>query len=44
MRILPVKRWRRVASWLLIGLVYAAILWVWVFPWVDRTFVNNPAV
>lgn len=22
----------------------AAILWFWVFPWVDRTFVNRPAV
>jgi hypothetical protein len=25
-------------------LAILAILWFWVFPWLDRTFVNRPAI
>jgi hypothetical protein len=25
-------------------LVAMALLWFWIFPWIDRTFVNRPAV
>lgn len=27
-----------------IALVVGVVLWIWVFPWVDRTFVNRPQV
>lgn len=27
---------------ILVGVI--AVLWFWVFPWIDRTFVNRPAV
>lgn len=25
-------------------LAVAFVLWIWVFPWLDRTFVNRPAI
>jgi hypothetical protein len=37
------KAWRRaVATAVVLGVM--AVLWFWVFPWADRTFVNRPAV
>jgi hypothetical protein len=44
MRILPRKRGLRIATFVAITLLYATILWIWVFPWLDRTFVNRPAL
>ncbi len=44
MRVLPQSRgWRRVifAAFVLVVMV---VLWFWVFPWVDRTYVNRPAI
>lgn len=43
-RILPRRRGARLAVWLALALAYAALMWVYVFPWVDRTFINQPAV
>jgi hypothetical protein len=43
MRIFPEHRGKRIAIKLALVLGYAAILWFWVFPWLDRTFVNRPA-
>jgi hypothetical protein len=44
MRILPESRRSRIALAVALALVYAAVLWFWVFPWLDRTFVNRPAL
>ena len=33
---------RAVVAAVVLGLM--AVLWFWVFPWADRTFVNRPAV
>lgn len=44
MRLLPQGRGRRIAVKVVLTLAYAAVLWVWVFPWLDRTFVNRPAL
>ena len=44
MRLLPAKRAPRIAAYLAVTLGYAAILWFWVFPWLDRTFINRPAL
>jgi len=44
MRIFPQHRGARIAIKLALVLGYAAILWFWVFPWLDRTFVNRPAL
>ncbi|MGH2795729.1 MAG: hypothetical protein ACRDKG_15660 [Actinomycetota bacterium] len=44
MRIFPKKRGPRIAIKLALALGYAASLWFWVFPWLDRTFVNRPAL
>jgi hypothetical protein len=44
MRILPRRRGPRIATFVAIVVVYATILWIWVFPWLDRTFVNRPAL
>lgn len=41
---LPRRRWARALVWLLAALAYAAVMWFWVFPWVDRTFVNRPTL
>lgn len=30
--------------WVAAALLYAAALWFFVFPWVDRTFVNRPTL
>ena len=38
------SKWLRRVLWLGIALGYMAVLWYFVFPWVDRTFVNRPAV
>jgi hypothetical protein len=37
------KRVRRIVV-LCAVLAAAAVLWFWVFPWIDRTYVNRPAV
>ena len=44
MKLLPRKRLPRFAIFLATTLGYAAILWYYVFPWLDRTFVNRPAL
>lgn len=44
MRIFPKNRGRRIVMKLAIVLGYAAILWYWVFPWLDRTYINRPAL
>lgn len=44
MKILPTKRLPRAASYAAVVVAYATILWFWVFPWLDRTFVNRPAL
>jgi hypothetical protein len=44
MRIFPQNRGARITIKLALVLGYAAILWFWVFPWLDRTFVNRPAL
>lgn len=41
---LPEGRWARVAFWTIVAAVYVALMWYVVFPWVDRTFVNRPAL
>lgn len=43
MRIFPQHRGKRIAVKLVLLLGYAAILWFWVFPWLDRTYINRPA-
>ena len=37
------SRWRWVV-YLAVVAVYVALMWYLVFPWVDRTFVNQPAL
>jgi hypothetical protein len=37
-------RWRRTLVIVLFLVLYGAALWYVVFPWVDRSFVNQPAV
>jgi hypothetical protein len=44
MRLLPAKRLPRLSIYLIATLGYAAILWYYVFPWLDRTFINRPAL
>jgi hypothetical protein len=44
MRLLPAKRAPRIVTYLALILGYAAILWFYLFPWLDRTFVNRPAL
>jgi quinol-cytochrome oxidoreductase complex cytochrome b subunit len=44
MSILPAKRGARIATYAVVILGYMAILWFYVFPWLDRTFVNRPAL
>jgi len=44
MSLLPSKRWQRVTTYVVVVLGYAAVLWLYVFPWLDRTFVNRPAL
>jgi hypothetical protein len=44
MRLLPAKRAPRITVYVVAILGYAAILWFWVFPYLDRTFVNRPAL
>jgi hypothetical protein len=38
------SRRRRTLVIVLLLVLYGAVLWYLVFPWVDRTFVNQPAV
>lgn len=38
------RRWPRRLFWLALAIGYAALLWYVVFPWIDRTFVNRPAL
>ena len=40
----PRKRAQRIAVKVALALVYATILWFWIFPWLDRAFVNRPAL
>lgn len=35
---------RRALVWVAIAVAYLALMWFIVFPWVDRTFVNRPAL
>lgn len=44
MRLLPESPGARVLAYAVLVLAALALLWFWVFPWVDRTFVNRPAV
>ncbi|MCA1830847.1 MAG: hypothetical protein LC663_04970 [Actinobacteria bacterium] len=43
-RVLPQNRWARLAVYLFFAIAYAAVMWFLVFPWIDRTFVNRPAL
>lgn len=43
-RVLPRRRAGRIAVYLLLAIGYVALMWFLVFPWVDRTFVNRPAL
>jgi len=43
-RIMPAKRWQRLLIWGVVAIGYTALMWFLVFPWVDRTFVNRPAL
>jgi hypothetical protein len=43
-RILPAGRGARIAVIVLAVLVALVLLYGWVFPWVDRTFVNRPQI
>lgn len=43
-RVLPRKRAGRIAVYLFLAIGYIALMWFLVFPWVDRTFVNRPAI
>jgi hypothetical protein len=43
-RVLPRKRGARVLVYLALTLGYVALMWFLIFPWVDRTFVNRPAI
>jgi hypothetical protein len=44
MRALPAKKGARRAVLAVVILAFMAVLWFWVFPWADRTFVNRPAI
>lgn len=44
MRLLPKARGPRVVVLTAAAFALVAVLWTWVFPWVDRTFVNRPAI
>ena len=44
MSILPARKGPRYAVYAAVVLAYATTLWIWVFPWLDRTFVNRPAL
>ncbi len=44
MRFLPESPGRRRLVVAVAVLVIMAVLWFWVFPWIDRTFVNRPAI
>lgn len=44
MRLLPRTRGPRFVVLAAATLALVAVLWTWVFPWVDRSFVNRPAV
>lgn len=43
-RLLPKKRWARYLVYLGALLAYAAVMWFYVFPLIDRTFINRPAL
>lgn len=43
MRLLPANRAQRIVVKVAVLLGYAALLWFWVFPYLDRTFINRPA-
>ena len=40
----PSNRWARLGMWVAIVLGYIAAMWFWIFPWIDRTFINRPAL
>ncbi|MCA1834271.1 MAG: hypothetical protein ABR548_06195 [Actinomycetota bacterium] len=44
MGVLPERKATRRIIILVVVLAIAASLWVWVFPWIDRTYVNQPAI
>lgn len=37
-------RKKRLVLWALAAVVYVAVMWFLVFPWVDATFVNKPTL
>jgi hypothetical protein len=38
------NRWVRRTIYLVVVIGYMAALWYYVFPWLDRTFINRPAL
>jgi cell division septal protein FtsQ len=38
------NRWARVGLWAAVVLGYIAIMWFVIFPWIDHTFINRPAL
>ncbi|HEX9697751.1 MAG TPA: hypothetical protein VGB64_15725 [Actinomycetota bacterium] len=38
------RRVLRIVAIALAVLIVGTILWIWVFPWVDHTFVNRPQI
>lgn len=44
MTVLPERKGLRRAIVVALVLVVMVVLWFWVFPWADRTFVNRPAI
>ena len=44
MKVLPARKGLRRLVIVVLVLAFMAVLWFWVFPWADRTFVNRPAI
>lgn len=42
--LLPRKRATRLVVYVTLAIGYVALMWFVVFPWVDRTFVNQPSL
>jgi hypothetical protein len=42
-KLLPQGKWQRLGAWVAIWAVYGAVMWFWIFPWIDSTFVSNPS-
>lgn len=43
-RFLPKQKAARIVIYLGVAIGYGALMWFVVFPWVDKTFVNRPAL